>query len=100
MRKQFSEQDLFGKPLSEEQEAEVLKLSAMSDDDIDTSDIPEIRSLPPNAIRGGLSRGATVHLSEEVRRHFAALATRKGVLLDDLVNETLAKAVELADTVK
>jgi hypothetical protein len=100
MRKQFSEQELLGKPLSEEQKAEILKLSAISDDDIDTSDIPEIRALPPNTVRGRFYRGATVQLSEEIRRHFADLAIRKGVPLDELVNETLAKAVEFADTIK
>src|ERR1035437_3713579 len=52
MLKQFSEQELLGKPRSPEQEAEILALQTMGDDTIDFSDIPEIRAIPPGAVRG------------------------------------------------
>lgn len=44
--KQFSEEDLLGRPLSEQQKEELLALMEMRDEDIDTSDIPEVRGVP------------------------------------------------------
>src|ERR1035441_10844572 len=52
MLKQFSEQELLGKPRSPEQEAEILALQTMGDETIDFSDIPEIRAIPAGAVRG------------------------------------------------
>ena len=100
MLKQFSDDDLFGKPLSEEQKAELLALMNMRDEDIDTSDIPEIQELPAGTVRGKFYRGATVQLNEELRRYFTDLACRKGVPLNDLVNETLSKAIAVAEVAK
>ena len=93
MLKQFSEEELFRRPHSELQKEELLALLDKPDDAIDTSDIPEIRELPSTAIRGRFYRGPAVFLTEELRRYFADLARRKGVPMNDLVNETLAKAV-------
>ena len=54
MLQRFREQELLGKPLTEKQQMEIARSQAGRDEDIDTSDIPETRELPPGAIRGGL----------------------------------------------
>ena len=99
MRKEFSEEELIGKPLTEEQK-EILALLEMRDEDIDTSDIPEVRELPPGAVRGKFYRGLIVRLNEELRQYFVELARRKGVPLNDPVNETLAKAIAMEELVR
>jgi len=55
MLKQFSDEELLGNPLSEEQKKELLALMDLRDEDIDTSDIPEVRELPPDATRARLT---------------------------------------------
>jgi len=100
MLKQFSEEELLGKPLSEEQKKELLALQEMREEDIDFSDIPEVLTLPAGAVRGKFYRGPMVFLTEDLRRYFCDLSRRKGVPLNDLVNETLAKAVAVAEVVK
>jgi hypothetical protein len=52
MLKRFREQEVLGKPLSEKQKKELRALKNAGDDGIDTSDIPEVRKLPPGAVRG------------------------------------------------
>lgn len=52
MLKRFSEEELIGKRFNEEQKREILALIDRADDDIDTSDIPEVLELPPDTIRG------------------------------------------------
>jgi uncharacterized DUF497 family protein len=52
MLKQFSEEELLRRPLSPEQKAEVLALMDVRDEDIDTSDIPEVKELPPGTVPG------------------------------------------------
>ena len=52
MLKRFSEHELLRKPLSEQQQPEILALSKAGDEAIDLSDIPEICSIPPGAVRG------------------------------------------------
>jgi len=95
MLKQFSEEELLGKPLSEEQKLEILALIEKGDEGIDFSDIPEIREVPSDAVRGMSSRSPVVRLREDLRVYFADLARRKRVPIDDLVNDTLAKALEI-----
>ena len=100
MLKQFSEKELLGKPLSEQQEREIRALMEMREEDIDTSDIPEVQALPSNAIRGSrLSRRAVI-LGEEPFAYFSAVAARKGVSLTDLVNDILGKEIAVMDVVK
>ena len=70
------------------------------DEDIDTSDMPEIRELPAGAVRGLFYRGATITLNEELRSYFADLSRRKGIPMNDLVNETLVKALAVAAVAK
>src|SRR2546425_99247 len=100
MLKRFSEDELLGRPLSEEQKKELLALMDKRDEDIDTSDIPEVRELPPGAVRGRFHRGCNVYLTEELHAYFSAIAARKGVLMNDLINEILSKEIAIMETVK
>lgn len=52
MLKRFREEELLGRPLSEKQKSEIARAQSASDEEIDTSDIPEIRELPGGAVRG------------------------------------------------
>jgi hypothetical protein len=100
MLKQYSEKEIFGRPLSPEQKAEILALQNVRDEDIDTSDIPEITEIPPGTVPGQFYRGSWVRLNEELRSHFVELAHRKGVRVNDLVNETLEKALAATEVAK
>jgi hypothetical protein len=98
MLKQFSEQELLGKPRSPEQEA----VQTMGDETIDFSDIPEIRTIPAGAVRGKFySPGAGLHvpvyLDPELQGRLLAIAIRKGVSLSDLVGQLLRKEIEIAE---
>lgn len=84
--------------LTKQQAEEVLALATMREEDIDLSDIPETDF--SKGIRGLFYRGPIVRLNEELRQYFCDLAQRKRVPLNDLVNETLAKAVAVAEVVK
>jgi hypothetical protein len=99
MLKQVSEEDLW-KPLSEEQKKEILALLDKPDSEIDLSDIPEITELPPGAVRGLFYRGPMIRLPEDLRRYFAELAARKRVPMNDLVVETLEKALAALEVVR
>lgn len=100
MLKRFSEQELLGRPLSEDQKRELLALMDKREEDIDTSDIPEVRELPPGAVRGRFHRGRAVHLTEELHAYFSAVAERKGVSLNDLINDILSKEIAIVEAVK
>jgi predicted HicB family RNase H-like nuclease len=84
--------------LSKQQAEEVLALMNMREEDIDLSDIPEQDF--STAVRGLFYRGPMIRLTEDLRRYFCEIARRKGVPLNDVVNETLAKAVAVAETTK
>jgi len=99
MMKEFSVDEL-RKPLSEEQRRELLALMDKPDSEIDFSDIPEIRELTSGAVRGLFYRGPIIRLNEDLRRHFADLAWRRHVPMNDLVNETLEKALAVAEIAK
>lgn len=102
MLKQFSEQELLGKPRSAQQEAEIRALQAMGDEGIDLSDIPEIQSIPPDAVRGkfyspSAAHHVPVYLDPELQSRLLAIALRKGVSLSDLVGQLLRKEIEIAE---
>jgi hypothetical protein len=102
MLKQFSEQELLNKPLSAEQKAEILALQQAEDESIDLSDIPEIRTIPPGAVRGKFYSDSTglhvpVYLDPELQGRLLAIAIRKGVSLSDLVGQLLRKEIEIAE---
>ena len=83
-------------PLTPEQIQRLTELAARPDSEIDLSDIPEIREIPPDAIR----RNYRVYLSGRVHAHFAAIACRRAVPLNTVINEVLAKVIELEAVAK
>ena len=102
MLKRFSEQELLGKPRSPEQEAEILALQTMGDETIDFSDIPEIRAIPADAVRGkfyslGAGFHVPVYLDPDLQGRLLAIAIRKGVSLSDLVSQLLRREIEIAE---
>ena len=89
--------------LRPERAEELNRLAARPDSEIDTTDIPPITRLPPNAIRGKdwkNYRGQTIILTDELHAYFAALADRKGVSINALVNDFLAKEIAVEKAVK
>lgn len=97
--RQISEEEL-RRPLTDEQKREIRVLEEMPDSAIDFSDIPEITEIPPGAVRGLLYRGNLIRLPEDLRKYFADLAARRRVPMNDLVVDTLQKALEVAETVR
>ena len=102
MLKQFSEQELLGKPLSEKQKAEILAMLEAGEEDIAYSAIPEIREIPPDAVRGifyspGAGLHVPVYLDPELQGRLLAIAIRKGVSLSDLVSQLLRREIEIAE---
>ena len=89
--------------LTPERAEELNRLAAKPDSEIDTTDIPEIAEVPANAIRGKdwkHYRGKTIVLTDELHAYFSALADRKGVSMNTLVNDFLAKEIALVEAVK
>jgi hypothetical protein len=84
--------------LSRQQAQEILALMNMREEDIDLSDIPETDF--SKGIRGKFYRGPIIYLTEDLRHYFSDLSRRKDVPLNDLVNETLTKAVAVAEVAK
>ena len=95
---QDSDTELLGKPLSPQQKTELLGLMDQRDEDIDLSDIPEIREIPPDAVRGkfykpGAKGHLPIYLTDDLEAHLLAAAKRQGVTLNDLVNNLLGTIV-------
>lgn len=86
--------------LSETQRDDILALDGQRDDEIDYSDIPSIRELPANAVRGRFYRGQAIYLSDELHAYFSTIAARRGVSLNDLVNNVLTKEIALVEELK
>ncbi len=86
--------------LSEEQRDDILAIAGQRDEDIDYSDIPPVREIPPNAVRGKFYRGHAVYLTDELHAYLSTVAMRRGVSLDDLVNNVLSKEVAIAEALK
>jgi predicted HicB family RNase H-like nuclease len=99
MLKQFAEHELLGQLRSAEQQAEIRALEQMGDESIDLSDIPEIRTVPPGAVRGKFySPGSVpVYLDPELQTRLLAIALRKGISLSELVGRLLRKEIEIAE---
>ena len=100
MLKRYSEAELLGKPLSEQQKQELLALIDQPDEGIDFSDIPEIREIPADAVRGRYYAGPDavlhipVYLEQDIQAFLMQRATSKGVPLDRLVNDLLKRDIE------
>jgi len=93
-------EDRLRQELTAEEVERLLELRDKRDAEIDTSDIPEITELPAGAVRGKFYRGAQVTLRPDLLEYFTALAQRKGLPLEQLVNDTLAKAVAVAEVAR
>lgn len=78
---------------------ELKRLAAMSDDDIDTSDIPEIadwsRAERGKFYRPGSADNVPLYLDSEVTAFLKERASALGIPLRDLANEMLKKDIEL-----
>ena len=89
--------------LSPDRIRELNRLAERPDREIDTSEIPEASGVPPNVIRGKdwhLYRGKTIVLSDELHAYFSALADRRRMSINELVNDFLAKEVALVESVR
>lgn len=86
--------------LSDRQREDILAVTGQRDEDIDYSDIPPIREIPANAVRGRFYRGHAIYLTDELHAYLSTVAMRRGVPLNDLVNNVLSKEVAIAETLK
>ena len=73
------------------------------DETIDCSDIPEIREIPANAVRGKFYKpnaviSIPVYLDQEIQAFLMEKAATKGVDLGRLVNELLKHDIEAFHT--
>jgi len=86
--------------LSETQREDTLAVSGQRDEDIDYSDIPPVREIPADAVRGRFYRGHAIYLTDELHAYLSSIAMRRGVSLNDLVNHVLSQEVALAEALK
>jgi hypothetical protein len=86
--------------LSERQREDILAVAGQRDEDIDYSDIPPIREIPANAVRGRFYRGHAIYLTEELHAYLSTVAMRRGVSLNDLVNNVLSQEVAMVEGLK
>jgi len=86
--------------LSETQREDIMAVTGQRDEDIDYSDIPPIREIPANAVRGRFYRGQPIYLTDELHACLSTIAVRRGVSLDDLVNNVLSKEVAIVEALK
>jgi hypothetical protein len=86
--------------LSERQREDILAVTGQRDEDIDYSDIPPIREIPANAVRGRFHRGHAIYLTDELHAYLSTIALRRGISLDDLVNNVLSKEVAIVEALK
>ena len=86
--------------LSDRQREDILAVTAQRDEDIDYSDIPPIREIPANAVRGRFYRGQAIYLSDELHAYLSTVAMRRGISLNDLVNNVLSKEVAIVEALK
>jgi hypothetical protein len=86
--------------LSEKQRDDILAVNGQRDEDIDYSDIPPVREIPADAVRGRFYRGHAIYLTDELHAYLSNIAMRRGVRLNDLVNNVLSQEVALAEALK
>jgi predicted HicB family RNase H-like nuclease len=86
--------------LSDTQREDILALNNQRDEDIDYSDIPSIREIPASAVRGRFYRGRAVYRTDELHAYFSNVAMRRGVSLNDLVNNVLTEGLESMEASK
>jgi hypothetical protein len=86
--------------LSEKQDEDILAITGQRDEDIDYSDIPPIREIPADAVRGRFYRGHAIYLTDELHAYLSNIAMRRGVSLNDLVNNVLSQEVARVEALK
>jgi hypothetical protein len=86
--------------LSEKQREDILAVNGQRDEDIDYSDIPPVREIPANAVRGRFYRGHAIYLTDELHAYLSTIAMRRGVSLNDLVNTVLSQDVAMVEALK
>ena len=86
--------------LSEKQDEDILAITGQRDEDIDYSDIPQIREIPADAVRGRFYRGHAIYLTDELHAYLSNIAMRRGVSLNDLVNNVLSQEVARVEALK
>ena len=86
--------------LSDRQHEDIHNLLGQTDEEIDYSDIPPVREIPANAVRGRFYRGHAIYLSDELHAYLSNVAMRQGVPLNDLVNNVLSKEVAIVEALK
>src|ERR1039457_3307973 len=86
--------------LSEKQREDILAVTGQRDEDIDYSDIPPVREIPANAVRGRFYRGRAIYLTDELHAYLSTIAMRRGVSLNDLVNNVLSQEVAMVEALK
>jgi uncharacterized protein (DUF4415 family) len=88
----------------ENSETELRRLAAMPDEDIDTSDIPEIRDWSRGErgrfYRPGEKHQIPLYLDHEVLEFLTSRAKRRGIEPQELANEMLKKDIELVHSVE
>jgi hypothetical protein len=75
-------------------------VTGQRDEDIDYSDIPPLRKIPANAVRGRFYRGHAIYSTDELHAYLSTVAMRQGVPLNDLVNNVPSKKVAIAEALK
>jgi hypothetical protein len=86
--------------LSDRQRVDILALTGQRDEEIDYADIPPIREIPAKAVRGRFYRGNAIYLTDELHAYFSTVATRRGVSLNDLVNNVLTREIAVLEELK
>lgn len=89
--------------LTPERIQELNRLAAKPDSETDTSDIAPITEIAPGAIRAKdwkHYRGKNIVLTDDLHAYFSALADRKGVSINALVNDFLAKEIAVVEAVR
>jgi hypothetical protein len=85
---------------SEKQDEDILAITGQRDEDIDYSDIPPIREIPADAVHGRFYRGHAICLTDELHAYLSNIAMRRGVSLNDLVNNVLSQEVARVEALK
>lgn len=86
--------------LTDDQRKDIAALTSQPDEDIDYSDIPPLREIPSNAVRGKFYRGPAIYLTGDVHAYFSTIALRRGVPINDLVNLVLTKEIAMIEELK
>jgi predicted HicB family RNase H-like nuclease len=85
---------------SDEQREDILALTNQRDEDIDYSDIPPVREIPGSAVRRRFYRGNAIYLNDDLHAYLSTVAMRRGVSLNELVNNLLTREMALVEELK